>query len=153
MHVQSALRTELPSQLTDGLQERLSLDVADGSAYFCYHEIEMFLGGIQQNPAFYLVGDMRHHLNRLAEIVAAAFAFNDAEVDAPCRYAVVARRLDARETFVVPKVEVGFKAVGSNVAFTMLVRVQRARVNVDVWVEFLDCYLISAGLQKLTQRG
>ena len=51
------------------------------------------------------------------------------------------------------EVEVGLEAISGDVAFAVLVRVQRARVNVDVRVEFLDCYLVTAGLKKLAQRG
>ena len=56
--------------------------------------------------------------------------------------------MNAREPLVVTEVEVGLKAVLRHVAFSVLIRVQRAWVDVDVWVEFLDGYLVSACLQQ-----
>ena len=147
------LRSELPTKLTYSLEERLPLDVADGATDLSDDEIEMFLGGVQQNATFYLVGDVRHHLYRLAEIVATALTFDDAEVYPTRRHAVVACCLDAGETLIMTEVEVGLEAISGDVAFAVLVRVQRARVDVDVRVEFLDCYLVTAGLKELAQRG
>ena len=102
---------------------------------------------------FYLIGDMRHHLNRLTEIVAATFTLDDAEVDSTRCHAVVACGFDACKALVVTEVKVSLKAVGCHIAFAVLVRVQRTRVDVDVRIKFLDCYLVSAGLKKLAQRG
>ena len=61
--------------------------------------------------------------------------------------------MNTREPLVVTEVEVGLKAVLRHVAFSVLIRVQRAWVDVDVWVEFLDGYLVSACLQQFADAG
>ena len=45
---------------------------------------------------------------------------------------------DAREAFVVAKVEVGLGAVHGHIALAVFVWVQRARVDIDVGVDFLN---------------
>ena len=95
---------------------------------------------------------MRHHLNGLAQIIAAPLTLNDAQVDAPRGHAVVARGLDAREPLVMSQVEVCLHTVRRHVALTVLVRIERSRVDVDVGIEFLDCNPIAPRLQQFSQR-
>ena len=51
------------------------------------------------------------------------------------------------------QIEVGLGAVLGYVAFAVLVRIQRAGIDVDIRIEFLDGHLIAASLQQLGQRG
>ena len=148
MHVQGSLRTQLPSQLTDGLQERLALDVSNGAANLGDHKVEMFLGGVQLDTTFDFIGDVRDHLDGLAQIVAPALALDHAHVDAPCGHTVVAGGLYAREPLIMPEVQIGLHAIHGHIAFAMLVRIQSSRINVDVRVEFLDGDLVSARLEQ-----
>ena len=153
MYVQRPLAAQFPSQLANGFQKRLALDVANGAANFGDDKVQVLLRGIQQNPPLDFVGDVWHHLNRLTQIVATPFTLDDAEVDAPRRHAVITRCLNSRETLVVAQVQVGFHAVGRHVAFAMLIGVQRSRVNVDVGVELLNRDLVSPCLQQVAQRS
>ena len=92
---------------------------------------------------------MRHHLNRLAQIVAVPFAVNHRLVDASRRNRVVARGVYARKPFIMSQVEVGLETILCHVALAVLVGVQRPRVDVDVRVEFLNCHFVAACLQQL----
>ena len=80
MHI-DGITTEFPSQLSDGLQKRLTLDIADSSTNLCNDEIQVLLRGIQKDATLDLVGDMRHHLNRLSQIVTTPFTFYDTQID------------------------------------------------------------------------
>src|SRR5918996_5448792 len=79
MDVKDILPTPVPSELTNGFQERQSLNVADRTANFTNCEIEAF--SCNQNSSFDFVGNVRNHLNGSAEIIAPPFFANDGLVD------------------------------------------------------------------------
>ena len=58
--------------------------------------------------------------------------------------------LNAGESLVVSEVEVGLHTIYRYVALTMLIRVQRTRVDVDVWVKLLDSNVVTSCLKKFT---
>ena len=152
MDVQGTSRSQFPPKLSDSLQKRLALDIANRTANLGDDEVEFLLRGIQQDAALDFVGDVGHHLDGLAQIVATSFALNDTQVDATSGDTVVARCHDAREPLVVAKVEVGFHAVGRHIAFAVFVRVQRAWVDVDVGVEFLNGDIVAPSLEQFSYR-
>ena len=81
MHAQGAA-AKFPAQLAHGLKERQRLDVTYHTAYFGDYEVEF--AGIAQGfyVALYLIGDMRHNLHRLAQIIATALLSIYALIDA-----------------------------------------------------------------------
>ena len=88
-------------------------------------------------------------MNGLAQIIATTFLVDDTLVDTACRNVVGLGRLDAQEPFVVTQIEVGFMTVYCYIAFTMFVRVQCSRVDVDVRVKLLDSYFVASCLKQL----
>ena len=142
-----------PAQLTDAFQVRQALDVADSTAYFGDHEVIDALATQGLDVALDLVGDVRDHLHGLAQVLAAALLVDDALVDAAGGNVVRLARGHIQEALVVAQVKVGLGAVLGHKAFAMLVRVQRARVDVDVGVELLDGDGEAARLEKLRQAG
>ena len=89
---------------------------------------------------------MRHHLYGLAKIVATALAVNHGLVDASRGNRVLACGVYTRKAFVVSQIQIGFHTVGRHVAFTMLVGIQRARIDVDIGVELLNGDFETTGL-------
>ena len=145
--------SELPPQLPYGLKERLSFDVSDSAPYLGDHEIKRFFRSVQADPPFYLVGDVGHYLDSLAEVVTAPLPFNYAQVDFACRDTVVPGRPYPCEPLVMAEVQVCLLPVRRDVAFPMLIRVQCARIYVDVRVKLLNSDLIASGLQQFPKRG
>ena len=85
-----------------------------------------------------LVGDMRDHLDRPAEVLAAALLADHRRVDLPrCHAARLCRRL-VREALVVAEVQIGLRAVVRHVDLAVLIRRHRTRIDVDVGVELHD---------------
>ena len=93
---------------------------------------------------------MRNHLNSLTQIISAAFFVNNTFVDTSRSDVIGLRCLYTQETFVMSQVEIGFMSVYGNIAFSMLIRVQSSRVDVDVRVKLLDGYIITSCLQQFT---
>jgi hypothetical protein len=101
---------------------------------------------------FDLVGDVRDHLHRLAEVVAAALLGDDLLVDAAGGQVVVAAELRVRETLVMAEVEVGLGAIVGHEDLAVLERAHRARIDVQVGVKLHQVDLQPAGLQKAADR-
>ena len=49
------------------------------------------------------------------------------------------------------QVEVGLVAVDGYITLSMLVWIQRTRIDIDVGVKLLDGYLVASSLKQLTQ--
>ena len=73
------LSADVVSELTDCLEEWQGLDVADGATDFDNHHVTL------RSKSFHrrldLVGNMRNHLNRRAEVLTAPFLRDDAEIN------------------------------------------------------------------------
>ena len=141
---------QFPFQLSDSFHVWGTLDVADGSANLGNHEVIVILLAEQLHVALDLVGDVRHHLDGLAEIVATTFLVNDCLIDTTCGERIRFCSLNAGESLVVSEVQVGLHTIYRYVALTMLVRVQCTRVDVDVWVKLLDSNVVTSCLKKFT---
>ncbi len=73
------------AHLADGLEERQGLDVADGAADLDNDDIGTAVAGQLLDSLLYLVGDVRDHLDRTAQVVAAALLADHCLVDATGR--------------------------------------------------------------------
>ena len=143
---------QLITELTHRFDVRQRFDIADRTADFGDNHVIHLLGAEQFDTAFDLVGNMRDHLYGFAEKLSAAFLVDNALVDAPGGDVVGFGSRNIRKAFVVAEVEVGFGAVFGYVALAVFVRIQRAGIDIDVRVEFLDRYPVSARLQQARQR-
>ena len=142
--------SHLPAELTDSLKEWSTLNVADCTADLCYNEVILTFSAEVLNAALNLVGDVRHNLNGLAEIVASALLVDDRLIYTTRSHRVSAGSLNACESLVVTEVKVGLHTVSGHVALTVLVRVEGTGVDVYVRVELLNRNLVAASLQQLT---
>ena len=151
MHVHGVL-PKLPSQLSDGLQEGGALDIAYRSAYLCDDEVELLVVAEQLYVTLHLVGDVRHHLYGLAQIIAPALLLYHVLVDAPGGDVVGLGGLYAGEAFVVAQVEVRLQTIYSHVTLPMLIGIKCSGVDVDVRVKLLDSDVVASGLQQFAYR-
>ena len=129
---------QFPPQLPYGFHEGGTLYVSYRAAHLGNDEVVLRMVVFTQHPSLYLVRDVRHHLYGLAKVVPMPLAVDYRLVYAPCSDGVVARGTYARESLVMPQVEVSLHTVDRNVALPVLVGVERARVDVDVRVKLLD---------------
>jgi hypothetical protein len=126
------------AHLAHGLQEGQRFDVADRAADFDDGHVHLVRGadaGAALDVFLDLVGDVRDHLHRLAEVVAAAFLLEHALVDLAGGEVVGLAHARGDEALVVAQVEVGFGAVVGDEHLAVLERRHRARIDVDVRIE------------------
>ena len=133
MHVQNLVAPELHAHLANGLEEGQRLDVADRAADFDHADIR--IAGAHADAVLDFIGDVRDHLHRGAEIVAAALLGDDPFVDAAGGEIAVAARGRAHETLVMAEIEIGLGAVGRDEHFAVLEGTHGAGIHVDVRIE------------------
>ena len=83
MDVDRMMARQIVAQLSDRLEERQALDIADRAADFAQHEIETLIA--LADEILDGIGDVRDHLDGRAEIVAAALLREDVLIDAAGR--------------------------------------------------------------------
>ena len=150
MNVERVVAADVLTELTDGLEEGQALDVADRAADFDEHDV-----GVPRHAAdrvLDFIGDVRDHLHRAAEIIAAAFLLNDALVNLARRPVRVLRRDGVRESLVVTEIEVRLGAVVGDVHLAVLIRAHRARIDVDVRVELLHRHGVAVAFEQAAHR-
>ena len=139
------------AELTDRFEERQDLDVADGAAHFGDHHVDVVVSH-PLDAALDLVGDVRDHLNGLAEVVATTLRREHRLIDRAGRGVGVPRQVLVDESLVVAEVEVGLTTVVGHEHLAVFERVHRARIDVDVRIELLERDPQAAQLEQSTER-
>ena len=95
---------------------------------------------------------MRNDLHGGAEIVAAPFLLEDLLVNLAGSDVVTPGSRNAGEAFVVTKIEVRLGPVIGHEDFPVLIRAHRARIHVEVRIEFAQPDTVPARLQESAKR-
>ena len=140
---------QIVAELADRLEERQALDVADRAADLDQHEVDPLVA--LEDELLDGVGDVRDHLHRRAEEVAAPLLGDQLLVDAPGGDVVLPVGVAAGEALVMAEVEVGLGAVVGDEHLAVLGRAHRARVDVEIGVELAQADRIAARLQERPQ--
>ncbi len=156
MHEEHVLATEFVANLARRFDERLAFDVTDSATDFGDDDVwrRFALGarlGLQTHAALDFVRDVRNDLNRVAEVFPASFARDDLRVDLARRDVRGLSEIDVEKPLVVADVEVGLGAIIRHEDFAVLERVHRARIDVEVGVQFLHDHAESASGEQITE--
>ena len=150
MHKQSPLAPEFLPHLADGLNKRQRLNIADGAANFHQHHIHILRDLLHRR--LNLIGDVRNHLHRLPQIVAAPLLGNDLLVNAPGGPVVIAAQPRMRKPLVVPQIEIRLRPVVGNKHFAMLKRRHRPRIHIQIRIKLHQVHTQPAALQQAPNR-
>src|SRR6266853_2458766 len=149
--VAGVVRAELQPHLPHRFEERQRLDVPDRAADL--DDRHFRLACAARNERLDLVGDMRDHLHRAAEVVAAALFSYHRIVDLAGGEVVVAVHPCRLETLVVAQIEVGLGAVLGNEHLPVLKGAHRAGIDVDVRVELEESDFDAARFEDRGEGG
>ncbi len=157
VHEDRVLAAGVLAELPHRLEEGQALDVADRAADLDDHHVGV---RVTRAPARHLadrgldlVGDVRDHLHRAAEVVAAPLARDHVAVDLAGGDVRGLRGDAAREALVVAEVEVGLGAVLRDVDLAVLVGAHGAGVDVDVRVALHHRHPEAVPLEQRPDRG
>jgi hypothetical protein len=124
------------THLSSSFEEGQGLDVAHRAADLGDYHVDVGPGH-RADAVLDLVGDVRDDLNGVAEVVASPLLGDDARVHLTGGDVRRFGQVHVEEPFVVTHVEVGFRAIVGYEDLTVLERVHRAGVDVEVGVELL----------------
>ena len=139
VHVADISVAGIKPELSDGLEKREDLNIADRAADLGDDHVNRFTGE-HPDTTLNLVGDVWNDLHRAAQILAPALGCNNRGVDGPGGGIGVTCQVLVDEAFVVTQVQVGLAAIIGHENLAVLERVQRAGINVDVRIQLLDNY-------------
>src|SRR5215468_10068817 len=140
------------SHLANRFEKRQRFNVADRAADLDNHDVGLTVDSNLANRVFDLVRDVRDDLDCLAKIIAAALFFDHFAVDTTRSPVVRLRQVRMCEPFVVPEVEIRFRAVVSDEDFAVLERRHRAGVDVQIWVELDERHVQPARFEQSADR-
>src|SRR5258708_1192203 len=148
MHVHGTFAAHIHAQLPQCFEEGLAFDVADCAADLNDHHVGFALFGNLLDAPLNLVGDVRDDLNGATEKIAAPLLTDHVVVNLSGGNVARLRQIFVNEALVMPQVQVRFGPVSGHAHLAMLERTHRARVNVQVGIEFLDADLQPARFQN-----
>ena len=133
VHQHGALGAHFHTQLANGFEERLRLDIADGATNF--HQGHVGIAGTLDDATLDLVGDVRNDLNGRAQVITTALLAQHIFVHPTGGEVVALAHRGTDEALVVAQVEVGLGAVVGDEHLTVLERAHGARIDVDIRVQ------------------
>src|SRR5437870_8988226 len=151
MHVDRIAAADFLSELAYRFEKWQRLDITDGSADLDDDHVNVVAD--ITNAFLDFVGDVRNHLDRLAEVVAAALFFDHSQIDSARGPVVFTRGAHRREALVVAEIEVRLGAVVSDEHLAMLKWRHRAGIDVDVRIELLESDPEPSGLEQSADGG
>ena len=143
--------TELDAHLSDRFQKWQRFNVAYRAANL--DEGDIGIACALTNARLDVIGDMRNHLYGATEVLASALLADHVLVDLAGGEVVVLAHRDPHEPLVVAEIEIRLRTVTGDVHLSVLKRVHRARIDVDVRIELDERHVDAAGFQNRGQRG
>src|SRR3989454_11970299 len=150
---QDVLLADLLPELADGFEEGHPLDVSDRPADLDEDDVGALLLPDLAEQGLDLVREVRDDLHGLPEVVAATFLVDHRAVHLPGGDVVVPCQVHIEEAFVVAEVQVDLRAVVEDEHLPVLVRVHRARIDIQVRIDLDRADLQSFRLQQGADRG
>ena len=151
MHENATLRAKFIAHLPDGFQEGQAFNIAHRATDFDQHEIIAI--GFGLDHFLDLVGDVRNHLHRPAQVISAPFRRNHIRIDAPRGPVIRLARMHAGEAFIMAKIKIGFRAIIGDENLPMLIGAHRPRIDIEVGVKLAQPNLVTARLQQRAERS
>ena len=151
MHISDLVAPHAQAHLPGSLEKRQRLDIADRAADLDDRNIGLAVmrsGCAALDEKLYLVGDVRDHLDRLAQIFAPPLLADHAVVDLPGREVVGLAHLRGNEALVMPQIQIGFRTVFRHKNLAMLKRAHGAGIDVDIGIQLQHRHLQTARFQN-----
>ena len=157
-------------ELTDGFKERLGLNVADRSADLNdgnrhilrpdFRIRSLFLlrlfrriGLLCIESGLNLVGDMRNHLNGSSAVISVAFLIDHGPVHLSGGDVGIVIQVLVDKTLIVSQVQIRFRSVVRYKHLSVLNRIHRAGIHIQIRIKLLHGDMIASCLQKSSERS
>ena len=152
MNKNGIVMSHIMLELTDGFQERLTLNITNCPAYLDDGNSVLIRCFCSVKTALDLVGDMRDYLySTSAKITVTLFLKNRPVNLTGCHIGILVKAF-INETLIMSKIKVCLCTVIGYKNLSMLNGVHSSRVNINVGIKFLHGHLIPSGFQKAPKR-
>src|SRR5690625_2562190 len=151
MHEDALIARLLLRELADRLEKGQPLDISNRAADLAKHEIHLIRADAEEG--LYLIGDVRDHLDGLAEIITTAFALEHRLVDAARRNGIAPARRNSGKALVMAEIQIRFGPVIGDEDLAMFERRHGARIDIQIGVELSEAHRIATRLQQRAKRG
>ena len=151
MNHDGVLSADLSLKLSDGLQKRLALDIADRSSDLDNRNGILLLRLRRIKPGLDLIRNVRDDLNGSPAVIAVSFLVQYGPVHLACRHIGIPVQTFIDKSLIMSQIQIGLRAVVGDKHFSVLDRVHGTRVHVDIGIKFLHRHMISARLQQSSQ--
>ena len=128
------IRANLQSDLSDCLQERLAFNISGRAADFRDDHVRVGRASDIVDKRFDFIGNMGNYLYGFAEIFAPALLVQHIPVHLAGGQVGKPIQVFIDEAFIMPEVQVGFRAVLGDEYLAMLIRTHRPGVYIDIGV-------------------
>ena len=146
MDEQAVLISHLQSDLAHSLQKRLGFNIPDGPSDLCDHHVRICLFSHAVHEFLDLIGNMRDHLDRGAQVFSSPLFVENVPVDlSGCQIGVLVQVL-VNEPLIVAQIQVGFRPVLGHIYLSVLVRTHGPRIDIDIRIQLLGRHLQAPGL-------
>ena len=133
------LFSNLMLELSDGFQKRLAFNITHRTTYFDNGNSGIFICKVTIETTFDLICDMRDHLNGTTLLL------QNRPVNRAGGNVGIFIQIFIDESLIMSKIQIGFCTILRDKNFTMLDRVHRAGINIDIRIKFLHGDLITSG--------
>ena len=133
-------------ELTNGLQERLALDITYGTADLDDGDTGLIIRKIAVETALDLIGDMRDDLYRTSAVITTTLFLQYGPVYFTGGDIGILIQVLIDETLIMSQIQIGLCTIFCDEYLAMLDRVHGAGINIDIRIEFLHGYLITSCL-------
>ena len=132
-------------ELSDGFQKRLAFNITHRTAYFDNGNSGIFICKVTIETTFDLICDMRDHLNGTTAVITTTLLLQNRPVNLAGGNVGIFIQIFINESLIMSKIQIGFCTILRDKNFTMLDRVHRAGINIDIRIKFLHGDLITSG--------
>ncbi|MCH8844798.1 MAG: hypothetical protein IID61_17705, partial [SAR324 cluster bacterium] len=151
MDVHDVFPAQVQTKLADGLQERQRFNVSHRAADLTDHHVHIALQGQTHQGGLDLIRHVGNHLHRSAEIISPALLRYYRVVNSSGGNVVVLGEGFIQKAFIVAQVKIGLGPVIGNEHLTVLQRIHRSRINIQIRIELHDGHRKPTGFKEHTQ--
>ena len=129
-------------ELTDGLQERLTLDVTYGTAYLDDGDTGLIICKVAVKAALDLIGDMGDDLYSTSAVITTTLLLQYGPVYLTGGNIGIFIQILIDKTLIMSQIQIGLRAILRDEYFAVLYRVHGAGININIWIKLLNNYRI-----------
>ena len=151
VNVKYIITTYVFFHLADSFHEWQAFNITYSTADFSNNYICVILFTYAVYVLFDFICNMWNYLYSAAQVITFTFFIDYRPVHFTCCNVGTFTKVNIDKAFIVTQIKVSFSTVICYEYFTVLVRAHRTRVNINVWVKFLNRYIETAVFKQATQ--